>query len=276
MNSYKIGKKGPNNIIYFNDDIFKENPYDIIYEDDFFVVRKASLMNFSKSFPRFSKNFTSSEEHKDEFPHCVIFRKYPFTDRRNETSNKRFIWFNPASVFQPFILKPNFERGEINPFLHPRLLREGENWITKTDKLNKSLKPFQIEGIKWLIDGDAKIFADDMGLGKTLQSLVAASLLMQRGEISTCLIICPLTLISNWENEIDKWLPNFNFLTLGNFVNIKERDRAWERAIGASHFVITNYEHLRELPDPLKNMNLDLVIADEAHKCVGNFFIGWG
>lgn len=265
MNSYKIGKKGSNNIIYFNDDIFKENPNDIIFEDDFFIVYKASLINFSKSFPRFSRNFTSSEEHKNEYPHCVIFWEYPFKDQRKKTSHKRFTWFNPASVFQPFILKPNFTR-EINPLLHPRLLREHENWITKTDKLSKSLKPFQIEGIKWLADGDAKIFADDMGLGKTLQSLVTASNLMISGEISTCLIVCPLTLISNWESEIEKWLPNFNFLTLNNFANKKERDKTWERAIGASHFVITNYEHLRELPDPLKNTQLDLVIADEAHK----------
>ena len=34
------------------DDIFKENPNDIIFEDDFFIVYKASLINFSKSFPR--------------------------------------------------------------------------------------------------------------------------------------------------------------------------------------------------------------------------------
>ena len=52
------------------------------------------------------------------------------------------------------------------------------------------------------------ILADYMGLGKTLQTLAHMYSMLKQGMIKKALIVCPLTLLSVWERETKKWLPN--------------------------------------------------------------------
>ena len=58
--------------------------------------------------------------------------------------------------------------------------------------------------------------------------------------------------------------PKLCAISIGN--TAKSKDELWKSFIGYSHFIVTNYEQLREPPDALKNMNINLIIADEAHK----------
>ncbi|MDD3882545.1 MAG: DEAD/DEAH box helicase [Eubacteriales bacterium] len=65
-----------------------------------------------------------------------------------------------------------------------------------------SLRPFQEEGLAWLLSSERCLLADEMGLGKTVEAL--AMLAAQR--TLPALIIAPPHLILNWLSEIKRFL----------------------------------------------------------------------
>lgn len=75
-----------------------------------------------------------------------------------------------------------------------------------------NLYPFQRAGIHWLDWMNSNhlhgILADDMGLGKTLQTIAAMRLEYERsGSNEHSLVICPLSVVVHWQNEIRKAFP---------------------------------------------------------------------
>ena len=108
------------------------------------------------------------------------------------------------------------------------------------------------------------ILADDMGLGKTAQALRALEMLVDDGLIRSALVVCPKSLLANWEAECERWVPR---LTVVRAVPAKEdSERVWPAILGRAHVIITTYEQLRLLPTSLASEPIELVIADEAHR----------
>lgn len=72
-----------------------------------------------------------------------------------------------------------------------------------------TLLKHQIEGIKiiveWYHKGHGGILADEMGLGKTCQAIISIILLMSETKKFPCLIICPLSVLDHWLNEISRF-----------------------------------------------------------------------
>ena len=55
------------------------------------------------------------------------------------------------------------------------------------------------------------ILADEMGLGKTIQTIGLLAYLMEaKNENGPFLIVVPLSTLSNWANEFQKWAPAIN------------------------------------------------------------------
>ena len=126
------------------------------------------------------------------------------------------------------------------------------------------LRSFQEAGVQWLVDHPIGILADDMGLGKTAQALRALERLVDEVAIRSALVVCPKSLLANWEAECKRWVPR---LTVVRSVPAgEESDRVWSAVLGRAHIVVTSYEQLRPLPSPLMSEHVDLVIADEAHR----------
>ncbi|VFQ75012.1 unnamed protein product [Cuscuta campestris] len=80
------------------------------------------------------------------------------------------------------------------------------------------LKPYQLVGVNFLIllyrkkIGGA-ILADEMGLGKTIQAITYLTLLKHlEHDLGPHLIVCPASLLENWERELKKWCPHFTVL----------------------------------------------------------------
>lgn len=130
--------------------------------------------------------------------------------------------------------------------------------------VEKRLRPFQDEGVRWLIGRDKAILADDMGLGKTVQTIFALRILFNRASIHTVLIICPKSLLANWEEEITHWAPELSRLQVVPSPLIREE--AWKAIWGRVHIILTNYEQVRHPPSVLLNEDIDLLVADEAHR----------
>ncbi|MBL7762853.1 MAG: DEAD/DEAH box helicase, partial [Chitinophagaceae bacterium] len=81
--------------------------------------------------------------------------------------------------------------------------------------LRMILRPYQTAGFQWLnYLREIKwggILADDMGLGKTIQALSFLEYFKTTNGTMKALVVCPTTLIYNWENEIRKFTPGLTY-----------------------------------------------------------------
>ena len=69
------------------------------------------------------------------------------------------------------------------------------------------------EGLEWMVSLNNNnlngILADEMGLGKTIQTIALVTYLMEKKRnMGPYLIIVPLSTLSNWMLEFDKWAPS--------------------------------------------------------------------
>ncbi|CAM3921954.1 DEAD/DEAH box helicase [Mesobacillus zeae] len=81
--------------------------------------------------------------------------------------------------------------------------------------LNGELRPYQKLGMNWLLFlrqyGFGAVLADDMGLGKTIQLIsYLLGVKEQEKELSPALIICPTSVLGNWQKEIERFAPELN------------------------------------------------------------------
>ncbi|PXX91078.1 helicase SNF2 [Marinobacter vulgaris] len=136
--------------------------------------------------------------------------------------------------------------------------------ITPPKDLQADLRHYQQEGLNWLQFlrefGLGGILADDMGLGKTLQTLACVMEEKSAGRlIAPALVVCPTTLIANWESEAQKFTPGLKRLVIyGNrrkplFGQIQEAD-----------LVITSYPLLPRDIEQHKSQVYSFAFFDEA------------
>jgi superfamily II DNA or RNA helicase len=131
---------------------------------------------------------------------------------------------------------------------------------TKLGTLTETLREYQVAGFEWLTRLAANnlggILADEMGLGKTVQTL--AFLRVHQGE-GPALVVCPTSLVTNWENEARKFTPELKTLVL------EGADRAARfNSIKGADIVITSYALLRRDIDTLREFNFSTAVLDEA------------
>ena len=131
---------------------------------------------------------------------------------------------------------------------------------TKLGTLAKILREYQLSGFDWLTRLAANnlggILADEMGLGKTVQTL--AFLRAHQGK-GPALVVCPTSLVTNWENEARKFTPELKTLVL------EGADRAARfKSIAGADVVITSYALLRRDIDTLREINFSTAVLDEA------------
>lgn len=128
------------------------------------------------------------------------------------------------------------------------------------DSVHAHLRKYQEEGFRWLCTlaayGLGGVLADDMGLGKTLQML--AFIAYQK--VKT-LIVCPASLVYNWESEAGRFTPGLKTVVVGG--NTALREKIFEDAMTAD-LVITSYDLLKRDVDTYKNQKFGCIVIDEA------------
>ncbi|GIF05253.1 DEAD/DEAH box helicase [Actinoplanes siamensis] len=132
-----------------------------------------------------------------------------------------------------------------------------------------TLRPYQERGLSWLHFlsrlGLGGILADDMGLGKTAQTL--SLLLTERagtgpGEIPPTLLVCPMSLITNWRKEAARFAPALRVYV--HHGATRQRGDEFLAAVGAADLVLTTYgTALRDL-EALREIGWSRVACDEA------------
>ena len=158
--------------------------------------------------------------------------------------------------------------NESSPLSAYRSLRMTGPDLARPILLNKPdispLRSFQVDGVRWLCQNPKAILADDMGLGKTVQAIYALRLLFNEGKAYSAMVICPKSLLANWEHEFSKWAPELGRVRLVPRASIREE--AWKTVLNANHVVLTNYEQVRNPSRALQEEGVDVIVADEAHK----------
>ena len=128
------------------------------------------------------------------------------------------------------------------------------------------LRPYQQLGYSWIAFlkrwGLGACLADDMGLGKTIQTLAALQLDYRQGNRFPSLLVCPTSVINNWQREAAKFTPELSVL-LHHGPNRNRGADFRERA--ASHqMVITSYATMARDIKLLASVSWRSVILDEA------------
>lgn len=127
-------------------------------------------------------------------------------------------------------------------------------------QIGDRLREYQRDGVKWLWHLAANklggILADEMGLGKTVQAL--AFLEARRTDLPA-LIVCPTSLLSNWQNEAQRWTPTLRLLRLDG----PERHARFAE-IEAHDLVLTSYSLLQRDAEKYRPFEFSSAILDEA------------
>ena len=121
--------------------------------------------------------------------------------------------------------------------------------------------PFQVTGIRWLLEHPHALLADQMGLGKTIQAIIAMRILFRRGELQRVLIVCPLSVANTWATELENWSPELRVQSVSGPQS--ERSLQWQ---SHADVLIATYDRLRS-DTQSKNVHtgtFDLCIIDEA------------
>ena len=152
--------------------------------------------------------------------------------------------------------------------------------------LSKVLRPHQREGVKFMYDCvtgarvagyHGCVMADEMGLGKTLQCIALLwTLLRQSPEckpaIDKAVVVCPSSLVRNWFNEINKWLPGkLKPLAMegGTKDQIDKDLRGFMNTYGRrphNPILIISYETFRLHATVLQSGEIGLLLCDEGHR----------
>ena len=135
--------------------------------------------------------------------------------------------------------------------------------IAPPENLQPILRPYQVSGFQWLNYLQevswGGILADDMGLGKTVQALSLLQYYFETNGALKALVVCPTTLIYNWEAEIKKFTPSLEYYI--HHGNLRVRDI---QEISKHHIIITTYGTLRSDIKLFVQLPLDYVVLDES------------
>lgn len=136
--------------------------------------------------------------------------------------------------------------------------------IVVPETLENVMREYQVYGYRWLKTlsayGLGGILADDMGLGKTLQA-IALMLDEKLNGGGTSLVVCPASLVLNWESEIAKFAPELNVLTVLGVAS--ERSKAIAEA-KTYDVVITSYSLIARDFAEYQGQEFSYVFLDEA------------
>ncbi|KAJ3416864.1 hypothetical protein HDV05_008449 [Chytridiales sp. JEL 0842] len=200
----------------------------------------------------------------------------------------------PALVLDPNV-KPNFPHVQTDVLTSFKLGVESRpgpfegHDVEIPVAINRYLRDYQRDGARFIYNHYCRnrggLLCDDMGLGKTVQviSFLAAILhkkghpserlgrrtLLREGRLVgtpiVVLIVCPSSVIGNWQRELDTW----GYFEVGIFHGAQREETAKRAKNGSLEVVITSFTTCRNQLDMLKEIPWAALIVDEVHVLKG-------
>ncbi|WP_127717889.1 DEAD/DEAH box helicase [Halobacteriovorax sp. HLS] len=200
------------------------------------------LMRFMRKYTKFEGQASENEESTD-----IPFKKF-------------LLPFNRARIFELFELKKLGIEGALTKEeeeLCERLatLESVPDYDLPVD-LSAELRPYQKTGYNWLKflyeNKLGACLADDMGLGKTLQTISFIQSI--HDQIDRVLVVCPVSILLNWQKEIEKFSKLNIQIYHGGERNINDDAKV----------ILTSYGVMkREIDEKFSQMHFDVLVLDE-------------
>nr|CAD7452587.1 unnamed protein product [Timema tahoe] len=136
--------------------------------------------------------------------------------------------------------------------------------------VNGQLKEYQIRGLEWLVslynNNLNGILADEMGLGKTIQTIGLITYLMEKKRVNgPYLIIVPLSTLSNWVLEFEKWAPSVVVVAYKGSPTMRRNIQSQMRST-KFNVLLTTYEYVIKDKAVLAKLRWKFMIIDEGHR----------
>ncbi|KAL6706680.1 transcriptional regulator [Coniothyrium glycines] len=133
-----------------------------------------------------------------------------------------------------------------------------------------TLKEYQIKGLQWMIslynNNLNGILADEMGLGKTIQTISLITYLIEKKrQPGPYLVIVPLSTLTNWTNEFEKWAPSVSKIVYKGPPNARKQFQQQIRW-GQFQVLLTTYEFIIKDRPVLSKIKWVHMIVDEGHR----------
>jgi SNF2 family DNA or RNA helicase len=133
------------------------------------------------------------------------------------------------------------------------------------ESLQDTMRKYQVYGYKWLRTiatyGFGGILADDMGLGKTIQMISVLLAAKLEGNVGTSIIICPASLVYNWQEEFRRFAPQINTLAV---VGTQAERQILIKDYVNHDVLITSYDLLKRDIDMYEGIDFNYEVIDEA------------
>lgn len=131
--------------------------------------------------------------------------------------------------------------------------------------LKSVMRSYQTTGYRWLMTldhyGFGGILADEMGLGKTLQAIAMMSTVLGSEKGSLALVVCPASLVYNWQEEIKRYAPDLMSVAIAG--TAKERESLISKEADGNVW-ITSYDLLKRDISLYEDIRFRLFFIDEA------------
>ncbi len=129
------------------------------------------------------------------------------------------------------------------------------------------LRPYQERGAAWLSFlerwGLGACLADDMGLGKTIQFIAFLLHLKEQDVLENpTLLVCPTSVLGNWEREVNKFAPSLKILQYHG--DKRPKGKAFLEAVKKHDLIVTSYSLLHRDIKSLENVSWQIIVLDEA------------
>lgn len=133
-----------------------------------------------------------------------------------------------------------------------------------------TLKEYQIKGLQWMLslynNNLNGILADEMGLGKTIQTISLVTYLIEKKlEQGPYLVIVPLSTLTNWTLEFEKWAPSIAKIVYKGPPNARKMQQEKLRQ-GRFQVLLTTYEYIIKDRPVLSKIKWFHMIIDEGHR----------
>ena len=133
-----------------------------------------------------------------------------------------------------------------------------------------TLKEYQVKGLQWMLslynNNLNGILADEMGLGKTIQTISLITYLIEKKKQNgPYLVIVPLSTLTNWNLEFEKWAPSLTRVVYKGPPNARKQQQQQIR-YGNFQVLLTTYEYIIKDRPVLSKIKWLHMIIDEGHR----------